>query len=201
MKENEMYKENDIKVKSRLSLGEKLAIVLLVKIILALLYLIFMKEDNSSKVENGKAKVEENTSVVDKLSFTKMAISETGEMYLDSKGMVYFHLSDEARNANPSIINLEKEYSTVSNNIYNQEKIKAILINIVDVKDIEYITSDQNSYNNNSVVLNFFRFTTNNNRKYQFIDGGLLVEDNIYKFNTISLTEVIDSIDPNLIIH
>lgn len=201
MKENEMYKENDIKVKSRLSLGEKLAIVLLVIIILALLYLIFMKEDNSSKVENGKAKVEENTSVVDKLSFTKMAISETGEMYLDSKGMVYFHLSDEARNANPSIINLEKEYSTVSNNIYNQEKIKAILINIVDVKDIEYITSDQNSYNNNSVVLNFFRFTTNNNRKYQFIDGGLLVEDNIYKFNTISLTEVIDSIDPNLIIH
>ena len=201
MKENEMYKENDIKVKSRLSLGEKLAIVLLVIIILALLYLIFMKEDNSSKVENGKAKVEENTSVVDKLSFTKMAISETGEMYLDSKGMVYFHLSDEARNANPSIINLEKEYSTVSNNIYNKEKIKAILINIVDVKDIEYITSDQNSYNNNSVVLNFFRFTTNNNRKYQFIDGGLLVEDNIYKFNTISLTEVIDSIDPNLIIH
>lgn len=121
--------------------AKKTNIVNVLLIVLAILifgfggYILLFKDkrENPTAIQKGEIK--------EKIEFTKDVVGEYGELYLDIDGRVYYVLSPEFEN-NDNLASFLRRYDTVSNDIYGDSEITAILLNISSVRSINYVDED-----------------------------------------------------------
>ncbi len=168
-------------------------IVIVIIGVIVLSYLLFFKKDTKESENNTQTENRE----VNKIEFIKKVSGESGDVYLDNKGMVYYHLSDNMRNSsNHGLVNLEQKFNTVINSVYDKDTISAILLNIANVSSVEYVNSEQ-EYNGMTLQLNYFKFNTTTAKEYRFIDTGI-INDTIIS-DTIDINELIAVTSENII--
>jgi len=115
-----------------------IVIVIGALLIIGLLYFLFFRNSND---KNDKQESDISKSV-SKVVFTKKVSGKYGELYLANDGKVYLDLNNSL--LSNGLLNLEQEYFIQQNDIYNGEKINAILLNIYDVITVDYINDNSN---------------------------------------------------------
>ncbi len=153
-----------------------IVIISLIIVIGLLIYFLFIKNNNVDDNQDNS----NQTVIVDKIEFIKKVSGSSGDIYLDKKGNVYLTLSALIED-NSSLRQLVKEYDVVKNNVYNDDKIEAILLNISGVKEIEYVTNNLTSLDKTKEY-NYFSLKKDVDSEYILIDE-MIASDAIISIN------------------
>ena len=126
------------------------------------IYLFFIKKDEGVVDNNGNQQ-SSNIEII------KHVNCYVGDLYLDSKGAVYFSLSSEVIN-NSNLKQLkdrQTEYvNIVKNNNYNSDSLVGISLGQLNVKDVDYLQDGQGGYG-------YFTLLTKDSRLYLISDEAI----------------------------
>lgn len=124
----------------------KIDVVLLILAILIVIsggYVLFFKNKKDDRYMSDDMIMQQ----YGKIEFTDKVSGQSGDLYLDQNGRVYFALSDFLKD-DKTLMSFVRTFKTIKNDVYNSTEIKAILLNALNVMGINYIVEDtvQDSY-------------------------------------------------------
>lgn len=106
-------------------------------------YVLFFKNKDNNRQTSDDSIMQQ----FDKVEFTNKVVGQSGDLYLDQNGRVYFVLSDYLKD-DKTLMSFVRTFKTIKNAVYGYSQINAILLNTLDVMRINYIAEDtvQDSY-------------------------------------------------------
>lgn len=153
----------------------KALIVIAVLIVVFGGYLLFFKTKGNEEIAINDVKLD----LVNKVT------GQSGDLYLDKNGKVYLSLTNLLQNSNLSAF--VKRFAVSKNDVYNQNTLDAILLNVTNVTKIDYVGNDliQDSH---------YLLTTKNGKEVYIYDYAILQDKIINLVDNEEYNTAVDNI-------